>query len=171
MDDRPRLAPVRPHWRAVGLVPARLDRGQHDVAHEASIVADRDQIPVGQRRQQPGGHALGDPHDDQAALPIQRIMRDRILPFGFAVLTRQVFAGEKRDHPRAAAERRVHPLHEVAVGEVPLLQDDALAAVLQNAPDFAGERRVRARPADEEIDRRSSSPLHSAAPPFTPRSV
>ena len=69
---------------------------------------------------------------------ISRAGADAAFAFGFAVLARQVFAGEKRDNPGAGSERRVHPLHEVAVGEVPLLQDDALAAVLQNAPDFAG---------------------------------
>jgi hypothetical protein len=94
VDDRPRLAPVGPHRRAVGLVPPRLDRGQHEVAHEVAIVADRHQIPVGQRRQQPRGHAFGHTHDDQASLPIERIRGNRILPFRFAVRARQVVAGQ-----------------------------------------------------------------------------
>ena len=111
MDDRPCRTPVVPDRRAVGLVPARLDGGENDIANEVSIVADRHQVPVGQRRQQPGGHALDDPHDDQAALPIERIMGDRVQPLGFAMLARQVFAGEKRRLPgrRSQAPRASAP--------------------------------------------------------------
>jgi hypothetical protein len=40
---------------------------------------------------------------------------------------------------------RVHPLHEVAVGKVPLLEHDPAPDVLDNAADDFRERRVRRR--------------------------
>ena len=45
----------------------------------------------------------------------------------------------------------MHAFHEIAIGEVPLLEHHPVAGVFQNLADLGCERRVGAGPADEEI--------------------
>jgi hypothetical protein len=45
----------------------------------------------------------------------------------------------------------VHSLHEVAVGEIPLLEHDLVTRTFENVTNPLGEKQVGAGPADEEI--------------------
>jgi hypothetical protein len=41
--------------------------------------------------------------------------------------------------------------HEIAIGEIPLLEHDPVAGIFQNAADLGSEQRVGACPTDEKI--------------------
>jgi hypothetical protein len=62
----------------------------------------------------------------------------------------------------------MHPLHEVAIGEVPLLEHDPVPCALDNVADRFSEQRVGAGPANEEIRKglcgRVWGPVHAASP-------
>ena len=151
VHDRARPPPVLRGSGRVVLVAAGLDGDEHDVAQQRAIAAHRHEIPIGECGEQSRRRGFGDPHHDQPAALVQRVVSDRVLPLRRAMVARKVLVRQERDHPRAGLERGVHALHEVAVGEVPLLEDDGVPGVLENATDFGGERRVRAGAADEEI--------------------
>ena len=67
------------------------------------------------------------------------------------MLAGEVFIREQRNYPGPRRQRRMHLLHEVAVGEVPLLEHNLVPGVLDNVADLFRERRVGTRAADEEI--------------------
>ena len=61
--------------------------------------------------------------------------------------------------------------HEVAVGEVPLLEDDVVPPQPRECRHLGGERRVRAGPADEENPINIAGVLCLHEPPRRPRAI
>jgi hypothetical protein len=66
------------------------------------------------------------------------------------VIALEVFQREQRNDVRAAGERIMHLADEVVVREVPLLEDDAITYILENAADPIGERRIRPGSAEKQ---------------------
>jgi hypothetical protein len=67
---------------------------------------------------------------------------------------REILWSEDGNDTRARAQRRIHALHEIAVGEVPLLEDYPVPFDFNDLANFGGHRHirgVRTRPADKEI--------------------
>ena len=83
-------------------------------------------------------------------------------PLGFAVLRRQVGLRQDGDDPRAGRQRRVHPLHEIAVGEIPILQNNSLARPFEDLTHTPRKIRIQPRAADEEIRQLFFNPVHAA---------
>jgi hypothetical protein len=146
-----RGTPILPRPRPFALAAAGRDRRQHDVTQQIGLVPDRHQVPIGERRQETARRAFGHAQHDQPRLVVERVGRDGVQPLGLAMLAGEIFVRKQRDHPGAARQRLVHPFHEIAVGEIPLLQHHPVPGVFQDAADSVGERRVGAGPADEEI--------------------
>jgi hypothetical protein len=134
-------------------MPTGFDRSQHHAAHQVGLVSDRHQVPIGERCQEPPWRAFVDAQHDQARVGVERIVGNGVLPFGLAVLAGEIFVREQCNNSGSGRQRRVHALHEVAVGEVPLLKYDPVPGALNNTADRLRERRVGAGPADEEIRR------------------
>src|SRR5579863_4075845 len=101
-DDRPRSAPVRTGDRRI---VALLGNGvADDFLHEGPVVADRNEIPVGQPGEKAGRFAFDDAQQYQAALPIERIAGDSVLPFGRAVIAEQILGGKQADDASASGQ-------------------------------------------------------------------
>jgi hypothetical protein len=74
--------------------------------------------------------------------------------FGPRELRLVVVLGEQHNEVAAALERLVHREDEVAVArDVIVLQERRIARILQRPGDLLRDRRIRAAPAEEEIDR------------------
>ena len=80
------------------------------------------------------------------------------------MLAGEVVIGEQRDNAGAGRQRLVHLRHEIAVGKVPLLQNDPVTELFENLADHARNVSVRARSTDKKIRQL----LHDRFPGFAP---
>jgi hypothetical protein len=166
MQQRAGAAPMgaeRPVMPALGIGPDRVldDRGEEIVA-----LAHRHQVPIGDGAQQPARLALRRAQNDEPGLAVQGIAVERVHPFGGAVVGGEIFGAHDGDDARPRAQRRIHALHEIAVLEVPLLEDHPMAFRFDDRAHLGRHRhvgRMRARPADEEIGQWLRGFVHKAS--------
>ncbi len=129
----------------------RVNGLQHDFAQAARMVPQRNEIPIGERREQATRNAFRDPHHDQPPALVQRIMADGAERLGHAVIALEIGWRKKGDDARAAVERGLHALHEITVRKIPVLQGDAIARAFEDAADHCGKMRIRAGPRNKEM--------------------
>ena len=151
-DGLGRLEEVRDGRERVFL-PARAHRGEDHIAQHILLARLKEpyEIPEGQRFQQANRIAGPDAQNDELGLPVERIVRDGVLPFRRAMIAVEIVLRQQRDGARAGCERRVHAVHEGAVLDVPILDDDRPARILQNMRDALRDFRVGTGPADEKL--------------------
>ena len=130
-------------------------RGRQDTVAALLRIIDTDQIGEDVGGKQPLRHAVLDPQDDEPAAAVGARRRgDEMRHFGQRELRLVVVLGEQHDEVAAALERLVHGEDEVAAArDVIVLQERRIARILQRPGDLLRDRRIRAAPAEEEIDR------------------
>ena len=130
-------------------------RGRQDTVAALLRIIDTDQIGEDVGGEQPLRHAVLDPQDDEPAAAVGARRRgDEMRHFRPRELRLVVVLGEQHNEVAAALERLVHREDEVAVArDVIVLQERRIARILQRPGDLLRDRRIRAAPAEEEIDR------------------
>lgn len=149
--QRPGLPPVAPDDLRQGSAGTRRGSTEDDVAQQRLLAAEPDEVDIGQRLQQPGRRTFGDAHDDELGLPVERVVGDRVLPLGRAVVALEIVVGKQRDRPRLVSQRIVHRRHEAGVDDVAVLHDDVVAGALEDAGDLHRPLGIRPGAADEEV--------------------
>lgn len=122
------------------------------IAQAGGMVAQRQQIPIGQAREQASRRAFLHAEDHETPAAIERIASHGVDPFRRAVGTCEIFGRKQDNDAPGPIQRIIHAVHKILVGKIPVLKDDAIARVFKDFADDCGEASVRARPRDKKMD-------------------
>jgi hypothetical protein len=105
--------------------------------------------------------------NNEPPLAVQRIAIERVHPLGSAIVACQILRGQDGDDAPPRGQRRIHALHEVAISEIPLLENhSALVTVGFNGrADFGRHRHIggmRPRPNDKKFRQNLRNRVHAS---------
>ena len=92
------------------------------IAQAGGMVAQRQQIPIGQAREQAGWRAFLHAKDQKTPAAIERVVRHGVDPFRSAVRACEIVRRKQKDDALGPDQRVIHAIHEILIGKIPVLK-------------------------------------------------
>ena len=148
----------------IGFRSLSVNNAAHDPPKRIGVMEQRNEVGIRQVLEEACRRTIVDAQDDEALLPVEHVVNERVVGFLGAVLAKLIPSRKQRHNSPAAfdnLESLGHAIDEARAAEILVLQPSAVTGGAQNAVDLLGDLLVSTGARDKQLAFRPL-PVHAA---------